>query len=132
MKAVTLRSRTRNSNDGVNNHSKNVYKIVKPPSYPPKKFTTAHLHELLTEIISEYSLSEQKEVDGTKDDPDSESTLVLNSTPTNAINPGDIRKLTSTPAKGKATSNKKQIAVINEVTMNGKTIGSVVRVKFTT
>ena len=47
MKAVMLRSRTANSNYGVNDHSKNSYKTVKPPYYPPRKFTTAHLHALL-------------------------------------------------------------------------------------
>ena len=67
MKAIILRSRTKSPNDGANNHSKNVYKPVKPPSYPPRKFTTAHLHELLTELILESSLSEQNEVDATAD-----------------------------------------------------------------
>ena len=69
MKVTMLRSRTGSFNDGANNHSKNVYKTVKPPSYPPRKFTTAHLHELLTELISESSLSEQNEVDTAKDEP---------------------------------------------------------------
>ena len=52
MKAVVLRSRTVDSNDDVNNHNKNVYKTVIPLSYPPRKFTKAHLHEILTELIS--------------------------------------------------------------------------------
>ena len=39
MKAIILRSRTGSCNDGTNDHSKNVYKTVKPPSYPPKKLT---------------------------------------------------------------------------------------------
>ena len=52
MKKVILRSRTGNCNNGTNNHSKNIYNTVNPPHYPPSKFTTAHLHEILTEIIS--------------------------------------------------------------------------------
>ena len=52
MKVVMLRIRTVNSNDGVNNHSKKAYETVKPPSYPTKKFTTAYLHELRTELMS--------------------------------------------------------------------------------
>ena len=59
MKATMLRSRTGSPNDGVNNHSKNVYKSLKPPSYPRRKLTTAHLHVLLTELILESSLSDQ-------------------------------------------------------------------------
>ena len=58
MKEIILRSRTGSYNDGANNHSRNVYKTVKPPSYPPRKFNAAHLHELLTKIILESSLSE--------------------------------------------------------------------------
>ena len=58
MKAIMLRIRTGSPNDGSNNHSKNVYKTIKPPSYPHRKFTTVYLHELLTELISESSFSE--------------------------------------------------------------------------
>ena len=46
---------------------------------------------------------------------------MVNSTTSNSINPGDVRKLMSTPGKGKDTSNKKQKTFSNEVTMNGKT-----------
>ena len=79
------------------------------------------MHDILTELISESSLSEQNEADAPKDDPDSESTLLVNSASSNGINPGEIRKLMSITDKGKATSNKNQEAFINEVTMNGKT-----------
>ena len=79
----------------------------KPPSYTPRKFTVAHLHELLTELISESSLSEQNEVNVAKDETDSESTLLVNLTSDHAVSPGDIRKLMFTPEKRKATSNKK-------------------------
>ena len=61
MKAITLRSRTRSPNDGENNHSQFFCKPTKPPSYPPRKIATAHLHELFTGLISESSLSEQNE-----------------------------------------------------------------------
>ena len=79
------------------------------------------MHELLNELISDSSLSEQNEVDAPKDKPDSESTFLVNSTSSNEINPGDIRKLMFAPVKNKAISNKKQTACSNEVTMNGKT-----------
>ena len=78
------------------------YKTVKPSYYPPRKFTTAHFHELLTELISESSLSENNEVNAPKDEPDSESTWLVNSTSSNSINPGDGCKLMPTPDKGKA------------------------------
>ena len=121
MKAIIFRSKSGNFNDGANNHNKNVYKTVKYSSCPTRKFTAAHLHELLIEIISEFSLSEQNELDTTKDEPCSESKLLVNSTSTNAVSQGDIRKLMSTPDKSKATSNKKQAAFSNEITLNGKT-----------
>ena len=92
MKVVMLRIRTVNSNEVVDSHSK-------PTSYPPRKFTTAHLHEILTELISESSSSEKNEADDTKDEPDSESKFFVNSTSANAIRPGDIHKLMSIPDK---------------------------------
>ena len=85
------------------------------------KFTKANLYEFLVELISETSLSEQNEVDVPKDEPDSESTLLVNSTYANTTNPGDIRKLMSAPGKSKAISNKKQTASRNEITINDKT-----------
>ena len=69
MKTVILESRTGNFNDGKNNHSKNVYKPVKTPSYPTSILTIAQLHQLLTELISESSLSEKNDVDDNKDEP---------------------------------------------------------------
>ena len=120
MKAVMLRSRTVNSNDGVNNNNKNVYKLKKLPSFPPMIFTKAHFHELLTELTSESSLSEQNEVDAPKDELDSESKLLVKSASANAINPGDTRNIISTHDKGKATSNKTQGAFSNDVTINSK------------
>ena len=106
MRAVMLRSITVNSNDVVNNHSKNAYKTVKPPSYHPRKLTTAHFHALLTELILESSLSDQNEVDATIDKLDSDSTLLSNSMHVNSVSIGEIRRLISIPDKGKATSNK--------------------------
>ena len=66
MKAFMLLSRTADSNDGVNNHNIFFYQTLKPPSYPPMKFTKALMHEILTELISESSLSEKNEVDTPK------------------------------------------------------------------
>ena len=67
---------------------KMLIKSLKPHSYPPRKFTKAHLHEILTKLISESSLSEQNEVCDPKDEPDSESTLLVKYASANAINPG--------------------------------------------
>ena len=78
------------------------------------------MHELLTELISEPSSFGQNDVDTPKDEPDSESTSLVNSTSDNAINPVDTHKLMSTPGKGKDTSNKKQIVFSNEFTKKGK------------
>ena len=69
MKVVILRSRTGNINEGVNKHSKDIYKKVKPSSCPPIKFTSAHLYQLLTKISSGTYLSEKNEVDTPKDEP---------------------------------------------------------------
>ena len=66
MKTVTLLSITVDINDGVNNHNIVFCTPVNPPSYPPRKFTKDYLHELLTELISESSLSEKNRVDATK------------------------------------------------------------------
>ena len=107
MKAITLRSRTGSCNDGSNNHNKNVYKTVKPSSYPPRKFTTAHLYELLTELISEHSFSKKNEVDATENESNVESTMLVNTTSANAVSPGDIRKIMPAPDKRNATYNKK-------------------------
>ena len=116
MKVVAFRSRTGNRNEVANKHNKDGYKTLKPPSVPSMNFTKAHLHELLTGIILETSLSEQNEEDITKDEPDSESTLIVNYTSNNAINPGDMRKLMHAPGKSKAVSNNKKTALINEIT----------------
>ena len=83
------------------------------------------MHELLTDLISVHSLSEQNEADATKDEPDSDSALLVNSTSVNAISPGDIRKIMSMPYKVKATSNKKHTAFRNESTINGKCLSGV-------
>lgn len=119
-KAIILRRRTGSCNDCANNHSKNIYKTIKPPSYPPKKFSAAHLYYILTELISESSFSEQNEVDATKDDPDLESTLLVNSTFASMASPGDIRKIMYTPYKSKATYNNKQTAFSRDISLNGK------------
>ena len=66
IKVVILRSRTGNINEGVNKHGKDGCTTVKKSSFPPRKFTKANLHELLDELISETSLSEQNEVDAPK------------------------------------------------------------------
>ena len=85
----------------------NAYKTVKPPSRPPRKFTKAYLHELLTELISESSMSEKNEAHAPKDETDSESTFLVRYASANSMNPGDTRKLMHIPNKVKDTSNKK-------------------------
>ena len=82
-----------------------------------RKFTEANLHELLNELISETSSSDENEPEAPAPNQDSESTLLVNSTSASAINPGDIRKLMSTPGKNKDVAVKKQAA--HELTMSG-------------
>ena len=115
-----LRSKTGNRNERVNKANKDGYKTVKTPSLLPRKFTKANMHEIFSELISENSLSEQIEVDVPEDEPESESTFLVNSTSTNSINPGDNFKLITSAGKIKSTSNKKQKYFSNEITMNGK------------
>ena len=121
MKAIILRSRNGSGKEGATNHSKNGCKSVKPPSFPPRKFTKAHLHELLSKLISETSLSDDNETAIPEAGQDPESTLLVNSASANAANPGDIRKLMSEPGKNKGAAVKIQTAFANEVTINGKT-----------
>ena len=45
IKSVTLRSRTGNHNEGVNKHSKDIHKTIKPPSSPSSKFCLRVLSE---------------------------------------------------------------------------------------
>ena len=81
-----LRSRTGNRNEGVNKHSKYGYKTVKHPHVPSKKFIKAHLYKFFTGLILETYLSEYNKVDVPKDEPDSDSSLLVNSTSANTIN----------------------------------------------
>ena len=119
MKAIILRSRTGNRNEETINRNKDGCKSVKPPSHLRRKFTNAHLHELLNELISETSPSDENEPEAPVPNQDSESTLLVNSTSANAINPGDISKIMSTPGKNKDVAVKKQAA--HELTMSGNT-----------
>ena len=108
MKAFVLRSRSVNLNEGVNKHSKDGYKTLKPLSLPAMKFTKANLHQLLAELISETSFSDKNEVNVPKDKTDSESAFLVKYTSANTINPGDIRKLISASGKSKDISKKNQ------------------------
>ena len=119
MKAIILRRRTGNRNEETINRNKDGCKSVKPPSHLRRKFTKAHLHELLNELISETSLSDDNEPEDHVANKDSGSTLLVNSISANAINPGDIRKLMSIPGKNKDIEVKKQAA--HELTMSGNT-----------
>ena len=74
-----------------------------------KKFTKAYLHELLVELISEHSLSNINEVDNAKNETDTESLFVANSTYINSINPGDISELMYSLGKGKLVLTRKKI-----------------------
>ena len=120
MEALTLRSRTVNRKEGVNTHTKNIHKTVKHPSLPPRKFTKANLHELLAELLSEASLSEQNEIDVSEDELKAHSTLQVNSTSENATNPGNSRKLTHAPGKSKDAFSKQQTAFSKEITVKGQ------------
>ena len=71
-------------------------------------------------VTSNVIESEWNKVDATKEELDSESTPLVNYTSDNAVSPGDIRKLTSTPDKSKANSNKKQITFSSDIVLNGK------------
>lgn len=107
MKAIILLSKNGSGNEGVANHNKNSCKSVKPSSFPPRKFTKAHLHELLSELISENSLSDNNETTIAEGDQDPESTMLVNATSTNTINPGDLCKLIFEPNKNKGVVVKK-------------------------
>ena len=122
MKAIILRSKNRSGKEESTNYIKNGCKSVKPPSFPPRKFTKVHLHELLSELISETSLSDHNETAIPEADQDPELTLLVNSASANAINSGDLCKLMPGPSKNKGVAVKKQTAFANEVTINGKNI----------
>ena len=107
MKAIISCSRTGSGKEGATNHSKNGCKSIKPLSFPPRKFTKAHLHELFSKLISETSLSDDNEPVIPAANQDSKSALLVNSASANTINPGDIRKLMSAPGKTKEVAVKK-------------------------
>ena len=82
------------------NNSLSLPKTVKPPSYNEKLYIKANLHELLNKLIVEsHELEDASIVAGNAID-ENECTLLLNSTTSSKLNPGDIRKLLSTPIKG--------------------------------
>ena len=92
-----------------------------PSSYNTKPFTKANLRELLNELLVE-SNEAGNDAFIAEDVPGSnESTLLLNSTAANKLNPGNIKKDMSIPGKGKsAPSPTKNIANKSEITINGK------------
>ena len=61
------------------------------------------MHELLNELIVESNGSENYSVITKDMHSSNDFTLLVNSITASNINPGDIRKSMSTPAKGKST-----------------------------
>ena len=97
------------------------YKTIKHPSYNGKPFTKANLHEHLNEFIVEINKSEDHVVVTEDVIDNNDSTLLVNSTTENKINPGDIRELMSTPSKGNhSPSSTKKILCEPEININGK------------
>ena len=103
MKAVFLKGRnsckTANSLNKKNPNNSS-YRTHKPSSHNTKLFSKANLHYLLNKLIVE-SNEEGNDPVVTEDIPDNnESILLVNSTITNKLNPGDIMKLLCVPGKG--------------------------------
>ena len=131
LKAVLIKGRNSNpskpsSNNSTNNSSNSSYKPVKPPSYTKKPFTKANLHELITALISESSEHDSDTTnknEGLQQDDD--TTMLVNSTTAKAINPGDIRKLMSTPNPNPNTNtnnqSSKKVICKSEIVIDGET-----------
>ena len=66
MKGIILQGRSGSRNDRVTKNNKDSCKHVTPPSFKPKKFNKANLHELLVELISETSLSDTNKVNNSE------------------------------------------------------------------
>ena len=88
---------------------------MKPSSYEGKPFTKAKLNELLSEFLEDNNESEND--DAVIEDIDkvnnSDSTLLVKETSASSINPGNIRKLLSTHAKGKPSSSTNERLLLN-------------------
>lgn len=127
MKSIILKGRNsgnrpsgRFNSNNSNNHS---YKSIKPLPLRGKPFTKANLTELLSELIFEIHELEDSSFASENVVDDKESTLLVNLTTTSKLNPGDIRKLLSSPAKSSqfpSPSSAKKVACKTDITINGK------------
>ena len=123
LKAVLMISRnsSQGSNSSNNNHSNSSYKPVKPPSHPKKPCTKANLHELLTKLIAESNECDSDTSNNEGAQQENESAMLVNSTTAKAINPGDIRKLMSTPNNSTGDQSKKKVICKSEIVIDGVT-----------
>ena len=127
MKSIILKGRNsgnrpsgRFNSNNSNNHS---YKSIKPLPLRGKLFTKANLTELLSELIVESHELEDSPFASENVEDNKESTLLVNSTTASKLNPGDIRKLLSTPAKSSqspSSSSAKKVACKTDITINSK------------
>ena len=101
MKSLILKGRNSSNrpNNRFNSNASNdpSYKTVKPPFYSEKPFTKANLHELLNDSIVKSNESKDASIVAENSIDDNESTLLVNSTTSSELNPGDIRKLLCAP-----------------------------------
>ena len=120
MKSMILKGR---NNKPINKCDSNKNKPAKPSPYKGKPFTKAKLHELLSEFLEENKDSEKDDdvIEGIDEVNYPDHTLLVNVTSTNSINHSGIRKLLSTPEKGKpSSSTTKKSAFKSEIMVNGK------------
>ena len=76
-----------------------------PLSCSENPFTKANLYELLNELIVESNESEDASIVAENEIDNNESTFLVNSRIASKLNPGDMRKLLSTPIKGNPPSS---------------------------
>ena len=80
------------------------------------------MHELLNELVIEDGNTESDNRDTKEVEFNNESSLLVNSTTGTNVNPGDFRKLMSSPTKSKPSpSSTKKAMFKSEITTNGKT-----------
>ena len=107
MRSIFLKGRDAQHNSNLNSGSRfnkshsNNYETVRLLSCKGKHFARANLHEFLSDLFKDNDACEDADagIEDSIEVNESEFIFLVNSTLTNNINPGDIRKLFSTPEK---------------------------------
>ena len=112
MRSILLKGRNATTNSDINSVNRfnktksNECEFVMPLSCKGKHFARANLHEFLSDLFKDNDAYEDADagIEDSIEVNESEFIFLVNSTLTNNINPGDIRKLMSATDKVKPIS----------------------------